>query len=134
MGANAIPNPKGCSGVKTDCCSTEIPLRLTATITSISDCDCATGSEVILTYGPSQAPFWQGPGNGPCDPGSARWGFQCNGTTFSLVLMSNTVCVTQSSVLQEPSCNNPFMAEFIVTMGGITCCDDSPATVRVTIR
>jgi hypothetical protein len=118
-----IPNPSGCCGVVVDCCEGEVADHLTATIDSVSGCECADGQSIALAW---DGQAWSGI-KSICGQ-SWRLSLDCGGDLWALLL---TDCDHQSLSPSVVQCE-PLLLEF-AGWELITCCAGSPSTVNIVV-
>lgn len=118
-----IPNPSGCCGVEIDCCGGHVADHLTATINSVSACECADGESIPLAW---DGEAWTGE-KAMCgqiwqlelDCGGDLWGMNIKGCEFHTMSPLNVRC-------------DPLLLEF----DGwelTTCCGGWSSTVNIVV-
>lgn len=135
-----IAADQACCCTGTGCCPglpTTATLQLV--VTNVSDCGCADGLAVTLTYdGTLQCWVGTGPGGGGCGLLSVTWRLCC--VTASLgcggyqLSESGGVCISTPTMSDPDTCAcDPLHLEFDMTFTGLGCCDGSPGSVHIEI-
>jgi len=130
-----MSNSTNCCPGTVSCCGNLLPDKLTAKIANGSNCACANGASIPLTWDPINQ-VWSGTAAmGSCGT-NISLNFMCSGSScagFSLVITSATPCIVQSSSQNGGCTCQPLNVAFTFNLMGLGCCGNFSGTESITI-